>query len=95
MMSALVLPALAMSLIVALRYLASSGLFAALTARRYPGRLAGQGAQVRREIGWSLASAAIYGVPAGIVAWAGSSAGGRGSTPMFTLIPGGGCRSRC
>ncbi len=34
-----------------------------------PGRLAGQGAQVRREIGWSIASAAIYGVPAGIVAW--------------------------
>src|SRR3546814_20653275 len=24
---------------------------------------------MRREIGWSLASAAIYGIPAGIVAW--------------------------
>ena len=24
---------------------------------------------MKREIGWSLASAAIYGVPAGIVAW--------------------------
>lgn len=58
-----------MTLIVGVRYLVTSGLFAAWTARRFPGRLAGQGAQVRREIGWSLASAAIYGVPAGIVAW--------------------------
>ena len=58
-----------MTVIVGLRYLATSGLFAAWTARRFPGRLAGQGAQIRREIGWSLASAAIYGVPAGIVAW--------------------------
>ncbi|MEO5809650.1 MAG: sterol desaturase family protein [Sphingomicrobium sp.] len=66
---ALILSALAMSLIVALRYLVSSGLFAVLTARRYPGRLTGQAAQIRREIGWSLASAGIYGVPAGVVAW--------------------------
>ncbi len=66
---ALILSALAMTLIVAVRYLITSGLFAVWTARRFPGRLAGQGAQVRREIGWSLASAAIYGVPAGIVAW--------------------------
>ena len=65
----IILSALAMSVIVALRYLATSGLFAVWTARRYPGRLAGQGAQVRLEIGWSLASAAIFGVPAGIVAW--------------------------
>jgi sterol desaturase/sphingolipid hydroxylase (fatty acid hydroxylase superfamily) len=66
---ALLLSALAMTLIVGLRYLATSGLFALWTRRRFPGRLAGQGAQVRREIGWSLASAAIYGVPAGVVAW--------------------------
>jgi len=58
-----------MTLIVGVRYLVTSGLFAAWTARRFPGRLAGQSAQVRREIGWSLASAAIYGVPAGVVAW--------------------------
>ena len=58
-----------MTLIVGVRYLVTSGLFAAWTARRFPGRSAGQGAQVRREIGWSLASAAIYGVPAGVVAW--------------------------
>jgi sterol desaturase/sphingolipid hydroxylase (fatty acid hydroxylase superfamily) len=66
---ALILSALAMTLIVGLRYLATSGLFAWVTRRRFPDRLAGQRVQVRREILWSLASAAIYGVPAGIVAW--------------------------
>ena len=69
MSAALLLSALAMTAIVALRYLVTSGLFAAWTARRFPGRLAGMRGQMRREIGWSLASAAIYGVPAGIVAW--------------------------
>lgn len=62
--------ALAMTVIVALRYLASSGLFAWLTHRRHPGLYLGLGWQVRREIGWSLASAAIYGIPAGMTAWA-------------------------
>lgn len=61
--------ALAMTLIVALRYLAASGLFALATARVRPGLYARLGPQIRREIGWSLLSAAIYGVPAGIVAW--------------------------
>ena len=68
-MTGVVLSALAMTGIVALRYLASSGLFAWLTARVRPGFYAGLAPQMRREIGWSLASAAIYGVPAGIVAW--------------------------
>ena len=80
-MLAILLSALAMTLIVGLRYLATSGLFAAWTARRFPGRLAGQRAQVRREIGWSLASAAIYGVPAGIVAWGWQQ---RGWTKIYT-----------
>ncbi|SFF77907.1 C-5 sterol desaturase [Novosphingobium sp. CF614] len=61
--------ALAMTAIVGLRYLAASGLFAWVTARVRPGRYTGLGRQIRREIGWSLLSAAIYGVPAGIVAW--------------------------
>ncbi|MCY7338831.1 MAG: sterol desaturase family protein [Sphingomonas bacterium] len=65
----LILSALAMTMIVGVRYLVTSGLFAAWTARRFPGRLAGQGRQIRSEIAWSLASAAIYGAPAGIVAW--------------------------
>ena len=68
-MTAVLLSALAMTAIVAVRYLAASGLFAWLTRRRHPGLYAGLDAQVRREIGWSLASAAIYGGPAGVVAW--------------------------
>jgi sterol desaturase/sphingolipid hydroxylase (fatty acid hydroxylase superfamily) len=60
---------LAMSLIVASRYLAASGAFAWLTGRRSPGLYAGQAAQIRREIGWSLASAIVYGAPAGLLAW--------------------------
>ncbi|MGL4542130.1 MAG: sterol desaturase family protein [Polymorphobacter sp.] len=63
--------ALSMTLIVAVRYLIVSGAFAALTRALRP-ELAGPSArrqrQVRREIGWSLSAAAIYGVPAGLVA---------------------------
>ena len=66
---ALLYSALAMTLIVALRYLAASGVFAVATHWRRPGLYAGLDRQIRREIGWSLASAAIYGIPAGIVAW--------------------------
>ena len=62
--------ALAMTAIVALRYLLASGAFALATARVRPGLYAGLDAQIRAEIGWSLLSAAIYGVPAGLVAWA-------------------------
>ncbi|WP_324828870.1 sterol desaturase family protein [Qipengyuania zhejiangensis] len=69
MLTAILLSAAAMTAIVALRYLATSGIFAAITARVRPGYHARLGTQIRKEIGWSLASAAIYGVPAGIVAW--------------------------
>ncbi|WP_370034449.1 sterol desaturase family protein [Qipengyuania mesophila] len=69
MLLALILSTLAMTLIVALRYLAVSGAFAALTSRVRPGYHAKLGRQIRREIGWSLASAAIYGIPAGVVAF--------------------------
>lgn len=68
-MTSLWLSALAMTLIVAVRYLAISGAFAWATRRVKPGLYAGLDAQIHREIGWSLASAAIYGVPAGVVAW--------------------------
>ena len=61
--------ALAMTAIVALRYLLTSGGFALATAKVHPGLYARLGPQMRKEIAWSLASAAIYGVPAGIVAW--------------------------
>lgn len=60
---------LAMTAIVAVRYLATSGLFAWWGERRTPGLHYGLGPQIRREIGWSLLSAGIYGLPAGVVAW--------------------------
>lgn len=63
------LSAAAMTLIVGVRYLVTSGAFAWATSRVRPGLYAGMERQIRREIGWSLASAAIYGVPAGVVAW--------------------------
>ena len=69
MAAAIFLSALAMSLIVGLRYLLASGGFALATRVRKPGLYRGLDRQIRREIGWSLASALIYGVPAGVVAW--------------------------
>lgn len=63
------LSALAMTAIVAVRYLATSGFFAWLTSRVRPGAHDGLEPQIHKEIAWSLASAAIYGVPAGVVAW--------------------------
>ncbi|MFN5902288.1 MAG: sterol desaturase family protein [Novosphingobium sp.] len=61
--------ALAMTAIVAVRYLLTSGAFAWATRIVRPGLYRGLEPQIRKEIGWSLASAAIYGVPAGLVAW--------------------------
>ena len=81
MLLAVLLSALAMTLIVALRYMAASGLFAWLTERKLPGRHLELRPQIRREIGWSLASAAIYGVPAGVVAWGWQE---RGWTRIYT-----------
>ena len=78
---AALLSAAALSAIVALRYFAASGVFAWLTTRVHPGRYTGLAPQIRREIGWSLASAAIYGVPAGVVAWGWQT---RGWTRIYT-----------
>ena len=69
MLAAILLSALAMSAIVAVRYLITSGGFALATRVRQPGLYAGLDPQIRREIAWSLASALIYGIPAGVVAW--------------------------
>lgn len=60
---------IAMSAIIAVRYLLSSGGFALATRVARPGLYAGQGRQIGREIRWSLASAFVYGAPAGLVAW--------------------------
>ncbi|RYD26132.1 MAG: fatty acid hydroxylase family protein, partial [Lysobacteraceae bacterium] len=46
-----------------------SGAFAAATRLRYPGLYRGMNPQIRREIWWSIVSAAIYGIPAGVIAW--------------------------
>lgn len=80
---AILLSALAMTLIVGVRYLAASGAFALLTRHRHPALYAGLDRQIRREIGWSLASAAIYGVPAGIIAWGWAN---RGWTLIYTEV---------
>ena len=58
-----------MTMIVGLRYLVTSGLFAFITSRVRPGQYDGLKPQMSREVIWSLYSAAIYGIPAGIVAW--------------------------
>lgn len=78
---AIVAAAVAMTAIVAIRYLATSGLFAWITGRVRPGLYRGLGRQMRREIAWSLLSAAIYGIPAGIVAWGWQE---RGWTRIYT-----------
>lgn len=65
----IVLAIVAMTLIVGIRYLAVSGAFAWATRLRHRGLYAGLDRQIRREIGWSLASAFIYGAPAGLLAW--------------------------
>ena len=66
---AILISILAMSAIVAIRYLVVSGAFAWLTSRRIPGHSRDRSGQIRKEIAWSLVSAAIYGAPAGLLAW--------------------------
>ena len=70
-----------MSAIVATRYMLASGGFALATRVRRPGLYHGQRGQIAREIGWSITSAAIYGVPAGVVAWGWQA---RGWTRIYT-----------
>ncbi|MBK6802009.1 MAG: sterol desaturase family protein [Novosphingobium sp.] len=60
----------AMTGIVALRYLMVSGGFSWWGLRRQPALHKGLRRQIRREIGWSLLSAGIYGIPAGLAAFA-------------------------
>ena len=79
--SSALLSALAMTVIVGVRYLVTSGGFALATRFVRPGAYAGLAPQIRREIAWSLASAAIYGVPAGIAAWGWQQ---RGWTLIYT-----------
>lgn len=59
----------AMTLVVIIRYFASSGLFAWMTQRLRPGHYAGQGNQILAEIRWSLIAAVFYGAPTGLIFW--------------------------
>ncbi len=68
MLFAVTLSALAMTLIVGVRYLLVSGAFAAATRLRHPGLYTGLDEQLRRVVAWSLASAAVYGTPIGTLA---------------------------
>ncbi|RDC61225.1 Delta(7)-sterol 5(6)-desaturase [Alteripontixanthobacter maritimus] len=65
----LVLTSAVMTAIVAVRYLAISGGFAWLSRKVRPGIYDGLSPQIRRELRWSLLSAAIYGIPAGFALW--------------------------
>ena len=69
MLAAILLSAFAMTAIVALRYFATSGAFALATRYVRPGLYKGLNPQIGREMAWSLVSAAIYGIPAGVIAW--------------------------
>ncbi len=75
--------AAAMTVIVALRYLLTSGGFAWASERRMPGLHSRLGPQIRREIAWSLASAAFYGIPTGVIAWGWRA---RGWTLLYTNV---------
>ena len=79
----ILLSALAMAAIVAVRYLLASGGFALATRLRHRGLYTGMDPQIRREIAWSLASAAIYGLPAGVIAWGWQN---RGWTRIYSDI---------
>lgn len=80
---AIIISAFAMTAIVAVRYLLTSGFFAWATGKVRPGLYATLDTQIRKEIGWSLLSAAIYGIPAGMVAWGWQN---RGWTQIYTDI---------
>jgi Delta7-sterol 5-desaturase len=84
---ALLIVSVAVTLIVALRYVISSGAFALITARMRPDLYAGRAAQIRREVRWSLVSAAIYGAPAGIVMWGWNHHGWTQMTADWGALP--------
>ncbi len=79
----IIISALVMSFIVGIRYLLTSGLFALLTRKVRPGLYDALKPQMAKEIYWSMLSAAIYGAPAGIVAWGWDN---RGWTKVYTDI---------
>lgn len=87
MVTAVILAMLVMSAIVAIRYVAVSGLFAWITAKKGIERPAVKQGQVRQEIGWSLVAAMIYGAPAGLVMWVWQVHGGTAIYTGWTAMP--------
>ncbi len=73
----------AMTLIIAVRYALSSGGFALATRLTRPGLYAGMSKQIGSEVRWSLLSALIFGLPAGLVAWGWQN---RGWTQIYTDV---------
>ncbi len=66
---AILIASFAVSVIVALRYMLSSGLFAWITGRIHPGLYTDRKQQIAREVRWSLIAAVIYGAPFGMIYW--------------------------
>lgn len=75
--------AIAMTAIVAARYVLTSGGFAWLGSKLVPGLHDGLNKQIGAEVRWSLLSAVIYGVPAGLAAWAWRD---RGATLIYIEV---------
>ncbi|MEP3052015.1 MAG: sterol desaturase family protein [Erythrobacter sp.] len=72
---------LVMTVIVAVRYVLASGLFAWISRKVRPGIYGGLEQQIKAEVRWSLLSAAIFGVPAGLAMWLWRQQGG---TQIYT-----------
>lgn len=66
---AAVLGGLAMTAMVALRYILASGAFAWVTHRMRPGLYSGMRGQIAQEIRWSMIAAVLYGAPTGLIIW--------------------------
>jgi sterol desaturase/sphingolipid hydroxylase (fatty acid hydroxylase superfamily) len=79
--AAILLSVLAMSAIIAVRYLLASGGFAFATRLVRPGLYRGLERQMGSEVRWSLLSAFVFGLPAGLVAWGWQQ---RGWTLIYT-----------
>jgi Delta7-sterol 5-desaturase len=82
-----ILTSFAMTGIIAIRYALTSGAFAYATRLLRPGLYRGLERQIGREIGWSLLSATIYGVPAGLVMWGWLSLGWTKISTDWSTLP--------
>ena len=84
---AAILGGLAMSIMVALRYVLASGAFSLVTQAARPGLYSGKARQIAREIRWSMIAAIIYGAPTGIIIWGWRHHGWTKITASLTDLP--------